>query len=181
MTHTPSSSLTAAQTPCIRSGFDEGGEGARDNDGAGHQQQELPPAAGNSWRHPDQHHAEADHHPEHRDAPELRRLAPPAHPHDPEAEAQYRSLVGEGLWKSRDDALDLLEASLSERHLDAAQLEAWMRAVNDVRLVLGTMLDVGPHGPEALPPGHPMAGHFDVYQWLTVLQEYLVLGLMGKS
>ena len=50
-----------------------------------------------------------------------------------------------------------------------------------VRLALGTMLDVGPHGPEALPPGHPMAGHFDVYQWLTVLQEYLVLGLMGKS
>jgi hypothetical protein len=25
-----------------------------------------------------------------------------------------------------------------------------------------------------------MAGHFDVYQWLTVLQEYLVLGLMDK-
>ena len=25
-----------------------------------------------------------------------------------------------------------------------------------------------------------MAGHLDVYQWLTVLQEYLVLGLMGR-
>ena len=25
-----------------------------------------------------------------------------------------------------------------------------------------------------------MAGHLDVYQWLTVLQEYLVLGLMGS-
>jgi hypothetical protein len=58
---------------------------------------------------------------------------------------------------------------------------AWAAAVNDVRLALGTMLDVGPHGPDALPPDHPMAGHLDVYQWLTVLQEYLVLGLMGKS
>jgi hypothetical protein len=29
-------------------------------------------------------------------------------------------------------------------------------------------------------PGHPMAGHQDVYQWLTVLQEYLVLGLMDE-
>ncbi len=58
---------------------------------------------------------------------------------------------------------------------------AWAAAVNDVRLALGTMLGVGPHGPEALPPEHPMAGHLDVYQWLTVLQEYLVLGLMGKS
>lgn len=58
---------------------------------------------------------------------------------------------------------------------------AWAAAVNDVRLALGTMLDIGPDGPDRLPPDHPMAGHFDVYQWLTVLQEYLVLGLMGKS
>ena len=57
---------------------------------------------------------------------------------------------------------------------------AWAAAVNDVRLALGTMLDVGPNGPEALPSDHPMAGHLDVYQWLTVLQEYLVLGLLDK-
>jgi hypothetical protein len=56
---------------------------------------------------------------------------------------------------------------------------AWAAAVNDVRLALGTMLDVGPGGPERLPSDHPMAGHLDVYQWLTVLQEYLVLGLMS--
>ena len=35
-------------------------------------------------------------------------------------------------------------------------------------------------GPSALPADHPMAGHLDVYQWLTVLQEYLVLGLMDE-
>lgn len=58
--------------------------------------------------------------------------------------------------------------------------EAWAAAVNDIRLALGTMLDIGPMGPEQLPAEHPMAGHVDVYQWLTVLQEYLVLGLMGK-
>lgn len=58
--------------------------------------------------------------------------------------------------------------------------QAWAAAVNDVRLALGTMLDIGPQGPEALPTDHPMAGHLDVYQWLTVLQEYLVLGLMEK-
>lgn len=57
---------------------------------------------------------------------------------------------------------------------------AWAAAVNDVRLALGTMLDIRPDGPERLPADHPMAGHFDVYQWLTVLQEYLVLGLMDK-
>lgn len=57
---------------------------------------------------------------------------------------------------------------------------AWAAAVNDVRLALGAMLDIGPDGLDALPAEHPMAGHLDVYQWLTVLQEYLVLGLMGK-
>lgn len=56
---------------------------------------------------------------------------------------------------------------------------AWIAAVNDIRLTLGVMLEVGPEGPERLPADHPLAVHFDVYQWLTVLQEYLVLVLMG--
>ncbi|QQW36836.1 DUF2017 domain-containing protein [Mycobacterium marinum] len=58
---------------------------------------------------------------------------------------------------------------------------AWVAAVNDLRLTLGVLLDVGPRGPERLPADHPLAAHYDVYQWLTVLQEYLVLVLMGKS
>ena len=57
---------------------------------------------------------------------------------------------------------------------------AWLAAVNDIRLALGTMLGIGPNGPERLPDDHPLAGHFDVYQWLTVMQEYLVLALMGR-
>jgi hypothetical protein len=56
----------------------------------------------------------------------------------------------------------------------------WIGAVNDIRLTLGVMLEVGPEGPERLPADHPLAVHFDVYQWLTVLQEYLVLVLMGS-
>lgn len=65
--------------------------------------------------------------------------------------------------------------------LTADDAHAWAAAVNDVRLALGTMLDIGPDGTDGLPPDHPMSGHFDVYQWLTVLQEYLVLGLMDKK
>jgi uncharacterized protein DUF2017 len=57
---------------------------------------------------------------------------------------------------------------------------AWISAVNDMRLALGTMLGIGPGGPEPVPDDHPMAGHHDVYQWLTVMQEYLVLALMGR-
>jgi len=58
---------------------------------------------------------------------------------------------------------------------------AWIGAVNDIRLALGTILEIGPDGPERLPAGHPMATHLEVYGWLTVLQEYLVLGMMGKT
>ena len=43
------------------------------------------------------------------------------------------------------------------------------------------MLDIRPDGPDRLPDDHPLAAHLDVYQWLTVLQEYLVLALMGSS
>ena len=57
---------------------------------------------------------------------------------------------------------------------------AWVAAVNDIRLALGTMLDIRPNGPDRLPDNHPLAPHLDVYQWLTFLQEYLVLALMGS-
>jgi hypothetical protein len=77
--------------------------------------------------------------------------------------------------------LETLPEGGGKFELTESDAHAWAAAVNDVRLALGTMLDVGPNGPDALPPDHPMAGHLDVYQWLTVLQEYLVLGLMGKS
>ena len=77
--------------------------------------------------------------------------------------------------------LETLPEGGGKFELTESDAHAWAAAVNDVRLALGTMLDVGPHGPDALPPDHPMAGHLDVYQWLTVLQEYLVLGLMGKG
>jgi hypothetical protein len=62
--------------------------------------------------------------------------------------------------------------------LDRDDANAWVASINDIRLALGTMLGIGPSGPEQLDDGHPMAGHLDVYQWLTVMQEYLVLALM---
>jgi hypothetical protein len=74
--------------------------------------------------------------------------------------------------------LDTVPTEGGKFELSEADAHAWAASVNDVRLALGTMLDIGANGPEQLPGDHPMAGHLDVYQWLTVLQEYLVLGLM---
>lgn len=57
---------------------------------------------------------------------------------------------------------------------------AWLTALNDVRLALGAMLGIDSDGPQRVAPDDPMAGHVDIYQWLTVMQELLVLALMGK-
>jgi hypothetical protein len=75
--------------------------------------------------------------------------------------------------------LDTIPARGGKFEITEDDAHCWAAAVNDVRLALGTMLEIGPDGPDRLPPEHPMAGHLDVYQWLTVLQEYLVLGLMN--
>ncbi|OBK12629.1 oxidative stress transcriptional regulator AosR [Mycobacterium asiaticum] len=76
--------------------------------------------------------------------------------------------------------LDTVPANGGRFELTEESANAWISAVNDLRLTLGIMLEIGPQGPERLPADHPLAAHFDVYQWLTVLQEYLVLVLMGK-
>ena len=60
------------------------------------------------------------------------------------------------------------------------QANAWVAAVNDIRLALGTILNIGPEGPDRLGLEHPMAVQLNVYQWLTTLQEYLVIALMRK-
>jgi hypothetical protein len=95
-----------------------------------------------------------------------------------------RSLHEPTIIDAKREAAQRLLATLPEGggklEISEPDAHAWAAAVNDVRLALGAMLDIGPGGLDRLPPEHPMAGHLDVYQWLTVLQEYLILGLMGK-
>ena len=76
--------------------------------------------------------------------------------------------------------LDTLPSDGGKLELTEDVANAWIAAVNDLRLALGTMLDIRPDGPDRLPDDHPLAPHLDVYQWLTVLQEYLVLALMDS-
>jgi uncharacterized protein DUF2017 len=76
--------------------------------------------------------------------------------------------------------LDTIPNDGGKFELTEDDANAWVSSVNDIRLTLGVMLEVGPEGPERLPADHPLAVHFDVYQWLTVLQEYLVLVIMGS-
>ena len=76
----------------------------------------------------------------------LARLFPPVYPDDPEKEAEYRRLMRDELVASRLAQLDTLVAVLgpdAPKFLDEGQATAMLQSVNAIRLVLGTMLDVG--------------------------------------
>ncbi|WP_104183165.1 DUF2017 domain-containing protein [Mycobacterium avium] len=125
--------------------------------------------------------------------PTLRRLLPDFYRPDdngdesPDAaeslNAALRSLHEPGIVNAKRVAAQRLLGTVPDDggrfELTEDDANAWIAAVNDIRLTLGVMLEIGPDGPERLPADHPLAVHFDVYQWLTVLQEYLVLVLMG--
>lgn len=72
----------------------------------------------------------------------LTRLFPTARPDDAEAEAEYREMVRHDLVSKRLARLDMVAELAEATALDHEQLAAWMGAVNDIRLVLGTRLEV---------------------------------------
>lgn len=65
--------------------------------------------------------------------------------------------------------------------LSLEQADAWLSALNDVRLALGTTLGVSEDMPEELPEDDPRAPHLGVYHWLTWMQESLVGALAGDE
>jgi hypothetical protein len=111
------------------------------------------------------------------DHPDLRRLFPPAHAEDPDAEAEYRRLVGSQLDAGRQRAVATVEATLARETLSADEAEAWLRVLNDLRLVLGTRLDVTEEMDFDLDPNDPEAAELAVYAYLSWLQEQLVEAL----
>ncbi|MGH3623451.1 MAG: DUF2017 domain-containing protein [Sciscionella sp.] len=70
--------------------------------------------------------------------------------------------------------LDTLPPSGGKVSIDAEQANAWLCALNDVRLALGTALGVTEDLPEQLPDDDPRAPHLGVYHWLTWVQESLI-------
>jgi len=110
------------------------------------------------------------------DEPSLRRLRPSAYPDDPDADAEYRSLVYSDLDARRLAGLDTLEATAAETRLSAEQLLIWMGTINDLRLVLGTNLDVSEES-DLMPAGpadDPESQALVVYSYLGWLLEQIV-------
>ena len=116
------------------------------------------------------------------DDPVLARLLPDGHRSDPELAADYRELTESALRSGKADDLAVMRATLpasgGEVRLDADQAAAWLRSTNDLRLALGTRLDIR----EDTEPPEEITGEEDqqlaVYYWLTAVQGSLVDALV---
>jgi Domain of unknown function (DUF2017) len=112
----------------------------------------------------------------------LARLLPDFTTEDPDLAAGMRSLHEPELIEAKDAAAALVLETLPETggrvELTPEQADSWLTALNDVRLALGTALDVSEDMPEELPLDDPRAAHLGVYHWLTFVQDALVQARM---
>ena len=111
-------------------------------------------------------------------APDVRRLFPPAYAEDQEREIEYQELMRDDLLESRFRQLEVFEETSAAERIDEAQLLAWMTAINSLRLVIGTELDVTEDDETFdVDPSDPNAGLRMTYGALGVLLEEVVEAL----
>jgi len=114
----------------------------------------------------------------------LARLLPEFSREDPALSGGLRSLHEPELIDTKDGVaavvLDTCPRDGGTVRLGAEAAAAWLSALNDVRLALGTVLEVSEDMPDQLPDSDPRAPHFGVYHWLTYVQETLVLAVAGE-
>ncbi|HEX2292747.1 MAG TPA: DUF2017 family protein [Gaiellaceae bacterium] len=110
------------------------------------------------------------------DDPSLRRLFPPAH-EDDALEQEYRELTRPQLDDGRRRALETLGETADAGRLTAEEADAWLRVLNDARLVLGTRLDITEDYDWDELERDPRAPELAVYAYLSWIQEQLVEAL----
>src|SRR4051812_11172775 len=120
--------------------------------------------------------------------PVQQRLFPAAYREDPEAERNFRELTESALRHERIERAEQCTADVAaarprrrglEVALDAEAAQRWIRALNDVRLALGTRLEISEDDDHNVDPADPEAGSRIAYLWLTAVQDGLVQALAG--
>jgi hypothetical protein len=117
------------------------------------------------------------------DDPVLARLFPDAYTSDPEAAAEFRRYTERDLRsRKRSTAravLATLDAAPGRLVLSAEQAQAWLGALNDLRLALGERLGITEdhYDEDVADDDDPRAYPLAVYDLLTFLQETLVRSL----
>ena len=77
--------------------------------------------------------------------------------------------------------LETLPAGGGRVELTPDQADVWLAALNDVRLALGTALDVSEDMPDDAARTTPAPRHLGVYHWLTFVQDGLVQSRMPHA
>jgi hypothetical protein len=111
------------------------------------------------------------------DAPEVRRLFPTAYPNDPERDAGYQILARDGLIEARREAIAVVQATADNEVLTEDELMAWMGVANDLRLVIGTRLDVSEDDEGHEPEGTPEYELRQIYDLLGAVVHEIIRGL----
>ena len=109
------------------------------------------------------------------DDPALERLFPPAYAEAADDEAEYRRLMRGDLLSGHLESLRVFEETLDKTAIGESEAAAWLGAMNQLRLVLGTELDVTDDTfIDDIDRSDPQARELALYAYLTWLQELLV-------
>jgi Domain of unknown function (DUF2017) len=110
--------------------------------------------------------------------PVVARLLPDGNRQDPALAADYRELTESALRAGKADDLATVRATLPPEGgpvtLDRDAAGAWLRTTNDLRLALGTRLDIQEDTEPPEDPTTEEGQQLAVYYWLTGLQGSLV-------
>jgi len=116
--------------------------------------------------------------------PVLARLLPDAYRDDPEAAGEFRRYTEQGLRSGKVAAaqtvLDTLPAGGGRVRLGPEDAQAWLRALNDVRLAIGTVLGITEDYEDEMAAASwadPRSAYLEVYHWLGYVQDSLVRAL----
>ncbi|MDA8196362.1 MAG: DUF2017 family protein [Actinomycetota bacterium] len=102
-------------------------------------------------------------------SPYVARLFPPTYPFEPESQKEFDSLIGESLIERHRGLLSGFTSTLRQKHLNHNDLATWVGAINDIRLVLGSALEVF-EGMEDPDESDPQFQDYMIYNYLSWLQ-----------
>ena len=107
--------------------------------------------------------------------PAVARLFPPAYENDPLRNLEFETTLGSAPKTGKLEAIDTMERTAHASSLSEEELLAWVGVINDLRLVLGTRIDITEEATdEDFPPDDPRHDTYRVYQMLGwLLQEML--------
>jgi Domain of unknown function (DUF2017) len=111
-----------------------------------------------------------------------RRLFPSGYRDDDAADIEFRSLTELSLRTERCERARQCAAELAGvpavLNLTDEAGQRWIQVLNDVRLALGTQLDVTEDDDPDIDPDDPLAAQRAIYYWLTGAQDSIVRALM---